>query len=407
MLSKRKAMIGYGVYTLGKPLAKRKLRQQQASRPAEEAHRRHRRRRRGRRRDGRRARLLAQTAFGRRGVDRELEPADTVVVGPGSPAAPRRVLAAAGEKVLVVDRGGSAPARPGETAGLPPPAGRLDRRAARRGDRLVPRARGRGPGAARPARVADAPARGRGGRASPRARVRRGRRRRRSTSGAIPGSPTTSPAASSSRAESRSTRWARRRPPPRRPWRRRRFALGCEAKRILVARGRVEGLATDAGVVPCGRVVVAAGPRLRFLLRTAAPFRVVLLRGWLLETGGSIRRRPTRSSRPRGPSRRRWARCSPTHAGRGRRRSHGGAGLVSLLLGGRPAGHCLIGTSLGRSLLEEPEGPETVRRLAERAVRVAPHLAGVPVVASWSAAGRCRRTACRSSGRWAASTASR
>lgn len=30
MLSKRKALIGYGVYTLGKPLAKRKLRQQQA-----------------------------------------------------------------------------------------------------------------------------------------------------------------------------------------------------------------------------------------------------------------------------------------------------------------------------------------------------------------------------------------
>jgi hypothetical protein len=32
MLSKRKALIGYGVYTLGKPLAKRKLRQQQATR---------------------------------------------------------------------------------------------------------------------------------------------------------------------------------------------------------------------------------------------------------------------------------------------------------------------------------------------------------------------------------------
>ena len=30
MLNKRKALIGYGVYTLGKPLAKRKLRQQQA-----------------------------------------------------------------------------------------------------------------------------------------------------------------------------------------------------------------------------------------------------------------------------------------------------------------------------------------------------------------------------------------
>jgi glycine oxidase len=59
-------------------------------------------------------------------------------------------------------------------------------------------------------------------------------------------------------------------------------------------------------------------------------------------------------------------------------------GLVSLLLGGRPSGHCLIGTSLRRSLLEEPETPETVRRLAERAVRVSPVLRDVPVVAAWS-----------------------
>ncbi|MGH3043030.1 MAG: NAD(P)/FAD-dependent oxidoreductase, partial [Gaiellaceae bacterium] len=48
-----------------------------------------------------------------------------------------------------------------------------------------------------------------------------------------------------------------------------RFALGCEAKRILVSGGRVDGLATDEGIVRAGRVVVAAGPRLRFLLRTA------------------------------------------------------------------------------------------------------------------------------------------
>jgi glycine/D-amino acid oxidase-like deaminating enzyme len=58
--------------------------------------------------------------------------------------------------------------------------------------------------------------------------------------------------------------------------------------------------------------------------------------------------------------------------------------LVSLLLGGRPAGHCLIGTSLSRSLREEPEREETVRRLAERAVRVSPLLRDVPVVAAWS-----------------------
>jgi glycine/D-amino acid oxidase-like deaminating enzyme len=59
-------------------------------------------------------------------------------------------------------------------------------------------------------------------------------------------------------------------------------------------------------------------------------------------------------------------------------------GLVSLLLGGRPAGHCLIGTSLQRSLFEESEAPETVRRLAERAVRVSPALRDAPVVAAWS-----------------------
>ena len=58
--------------------------------------------------------------------------------------------------------------------------------------------------------------------------------------------------------------------------------------------------------------------------------------------------------------------------------------LVSLLLGGRSAGQCVIGTSLGRSLTEEAEGPDTVRRLAERAARVSPQLRGVPVVAAWS-----------------------
>jgi glycine/D-amino acid oxidase-like deaminating enzyme len=34
--------------------------------------------------------------------------------------------------------------------------------------------------------------------------------------------------------------------------------------------------------------------------------------------------------------------------------------------------------------LDDPEGPETVRRLAERAARVSPALEDVPVIASWS-----------------------
>jgi D-hydroxyproline dehydrogenase subunit beta len=164
------------------------------------------------------------------------------------------------------------------------------------------------------------------------------------------------------------------------------FRLGCEAKRILVRADCVAGVATDDGVVRCGRVVVAAGPRLRFLLRTAgADLPVSSSRGWLLETGRVDPPPPYAIEQAAWPEQ---EEMGPLLADPTLGEVAAGAaeepGLVSLLLGGRPAGHCLIGTSLGRSLLEEPEGPETVRRLAERAVRVAPHLAGVPVVASWS-----------------------
>jgi glycine/D-amino acid oxidase-like deaminating enzyme len=165
-----------------------------------------------------------------------------------------------------------------------------------------------------------------------------------------------------------------------------RFALGCEAKRILAGDGRVAGLATDEGVVPCGRVVVAAGPRLRFLLRTAgADLPVSSSRGWLLETGPvdpqpryAIEQAAWPVQEEMGP------RSADPTLGEVAEGVADEPALVSLLLGGRPAGHCLIGTSLARSRLEEPEAPPTVRRLAERAVRVAPHLADVPVVASWS-----------------------
>jgi sarcosine oxidase subunit beta len=164
------------------------------------------------------------------------------------------------------------------------------------------------------------------------------------------------------------------------------FLLHCEAKQLVGDMGRVRGVVTDAGLIGCDRVVIATGPRLRFLLRTAGlDLPVTATRGWLLETGqvdpppryaveqalwpvqdemGALAGAPTLSEVAEGSS------DEP--------------GLVSLLLGGRPAGHCLIGTSLSRSLLEEPEGPETVRRLAERAVRVSPALRDVPVVAAWS-----------------------
>ena len=163
------------------------------------------------------------------------------------------------------------------------------------------------------------------------------------------------------------------------------FRLGCEAKRILVEGERVTGVATDAGVVSCERVVVATGPRLRFLLRTAAlDLPVTASRGWLLETARVDPPPRYAIEQALWPVQDAMAQHvgSPTLAEVAREPEE--QGMVSLLLGGRPAGHCLIGTSLRRSLFEEPEGPETVRRLAERAARVSPVLGDVPVVASWS-----------------------
>jgi D-hydroxyproline dehydrogenase subunit beta len=163
--------------------------------------------------------------------------------------------------------------------------------------------------------------------------------------------------------------------------------LGCEAKRVLVREGRVTGLATDAGVIPCARVVNAAGPRLRFLLRTAAvDLPVSSSRGWLLETGRVEPPPRYAIEQAAWPLQDEMAPLTvdPTLADVASGAADEEPGLVSLLLGARPAGHCLIGTSLRRSLLEESEGPETVRRLAERAARVSPQLQDVPVVAAWS-----------------------
>jgi glycine/D-amino acid oxidase-like deaminating enzyme len=163
------------------------------------------------------------------------------------------------------------------------------------------------------------------------------------------------------------------------------FTLGCEAKRLLVESGRVTGLATDAGVISCGRVVVASGPRIRFLLRTAGvDLPVASSRGWLLETGRVDRPPQYAIEQAVWPVQEELAKLTVAPTLGEVAAGEEEPALVSLLLGGRPAGHCLIGTSLQRSLLEESETPETVRRLAERAVRVAPHLERVPVVAAWS-----------------------
>ena len=163
---------------------------------------------------------------------------------------------------------------------------------------------------------------------------------------------------------------------------------GAEAKRILVRGGRVEGVVTDAGVVATGHVVVAAGPHTRGLLRTAGlDLPVGSTRGWLLETAPVEREPPYALEQAAWPLQDEMGRLAGDRTlgelAAETQRSPEPA-LVSLLLGARPGGHLRIGTSLARSLGDEPEGADTPRRLAERAVRVAPHLRDTPVVAAWS-----------------------
>jgi glycine/D-amino acid oxidase-like deaminating enzyme len=164
------------------------------------------------------------------------------------------------------------------------------------------------------------------------------------------------------------------------------FRLGCEAKRILAEGERVRGVATDDGVLSTERVVLTTGPRLRFLPRTVgADLPVTASRGWLLETAKVDPPPAYAVEQAAWPLQDEMASLvgAPT-LGEVAEGAAEQPGLVSLLLGSRRAGQCLIGTSLRRSLLEEPETPETVRRLAERAVRVSPFLRDVPVVAAWS-----------------------
>jgi len=164
------------------------------------------------------------------------------------------------------------------------------------------------------------------------------------------------------------------------------FRLGCEAKRILVESGRVTGVATDEGVLPCERVVLATGPWLRVLLRSVgADLPVTASRGWLLETAPVDPTPQYAIEQALWPVQDEMAGIvgAPTI----REVAEGATEeprIVSLLLGARPGGRCVIGTSLRRSLLDDSEGPETVRRLAERAARVSPALGDVAVIAAWS-----------------------
>lgn len=165
-----------------------------------------------------------------------------------------------------------------------------------------------------------------------------------------------------------------------------RIRFGEEVKRLVVDSDRVVGLITDSGRVPADRVVVAAGPLVAPLLARAGvhlPARAV--RGWLLQTEPADFDVPYVVEQALWPEQRAMAAMSGTPTlGDVAAGDTSSSRLVSLLMGARPGGSLVIGTSLNASVREDPEGVATGREIAARAISVVPALERVPVVASWS-----------------------
>jgi glycine/D-amino acid oxidase-like deaminating enzyme len=144
--------------------------------------------------------------------------------------------------------------------------------------------------------------------------------------------------------------------------------------------GRVEGVLTDAGPIATEAVVVAAGPWLRDLV---PGLPISAGRGWLMRTAGLTMETPFVVEEMS------WA--DQDELGRAARPptlEEVAAGydrplVEAFVLVPLPDGSALLGTSLSPSLRELPEGGDMARRLAARALKVAPGLGGVRVTHGW------------------------
>ena len=162
--------------------------------------------------------------------------------------------------------------------------------------------------------------------------------------------------------------------------------LGEEVKRIVVERDRVVGVVSDAGRVSADRVVIAAGPIIGPLLaRAGVHIPVSVVRGWLAQTDPCETPLPYVVEQAHWPDQRTMATiaATPTLADLAAG-EEGASRLVSLLMGARPGGALVIGTSLNASTREDPEGAATLGEIAARAIRITPPVEDLRVVATWS-----------------------
>jgi glycine/D-amino acid oxidase-like deaminating enzyme len=153
-----------------------------------------------------------------------------------------------------------------------------------------------------------------------------------------------------------------------------------EAKRVIVRGDRVEGVATDRGLIHSRIVVLATGPWAPKLARTAGvDLDISGARGWLVLT------------RPAPPLCRHVLVSAGWHLVTGVEGpaeitlgayARGDASVpsdVGLLIQQNASGHVLLGGSRSVSVRQDPEGPEVTREIARRAVAALPALGPIPI----------------------------
>ena len=158
------------------------------------------------------------------------------------------------------------------------------------------------------------------------------------------------------------------------------IATGTRVTQVIVTGGRVHGLVTDAGRVALDAVVLASGPWLPELWRTAP---VSVGRGWLLRTGRLDFRLPWIVEDTSWPDQDQLGRVArpPTLAEVADGHDH--PVVQAFVIAQQPGGEALIGTSLSPSLREPYEGVDMPQRIAARALAAAPGLADIPITAAW------------------------
>lgn len=158
------------------------------------------------------------------------------------------------------------------------------------------------------------------------------------------------------------------------------IATGTRVTQVIVTGGRVHGLVTDAGRVALDAVVLASGPWLPELWRTAP---VSVGRGWLLRTGRLDFRLPWIVEDSGWPDQDQLGRVArpPTLAEVADGHDH--PVVQAFVIVQQPSGEALIGTSLSPSLRDSYEGLDMPQRIAARALAAAPGLADIPITAAW------------------------